>query len=546
MSVPLPLRAHVTRRLAAIAAVGLLGALSPLAVAAPAAAAPTPSPCPALFGGTAASELLALRLLDLNPLGLSLPPAADLHVSTTRSGIAGGPDHAASEAKYLQAKLLGHAVPAGVLAAGAYQQAPPPHATPTVVPTVGVNLPVLQVGTGGLAAHATVGREERCAPGSGPASETSAKLGRTRVLPGRRGTALLGADALATHTSAAVIGDGGRPAAEAVASGDLTRIQLFAGTPRAISVKVLSQPKLRVVAGAKKSVDYEAPIFEVTLPGRAPQRLSAAGDRVEIALPVDAASSSLAGDLGREEKLPVLSGLSLGSLLGTVPGVPTENASAPASPAGSVLGDLPGVPGLAGLADDLAGGLLSGDRTASEHTTLPQGKAGQVVVLQLSVGELSKEVTATGVHAKAASLRVRVLTRSKWAGHKDADGHGIADNTALVDFGLCVLEAAAAAPKQLPSYGSHNGAHHGAHHGDHHGGDGYGSGSGNGDTGGNGGVSGGNGPTPVAHATGNLPVTGNNIAYFLGAGVLLVLAGRFLMVMARKRTTMVARKRSMI
>ena len=140
----------------------------------------------------------------------------------------------------------------------------------------------------------------------------------------------------------------------------------------------------------------------------------------------------------------MLSGLSLGSLLGTLPEVPTGNASAPASSAGSVLGDLPGVPGLAGLADDLAGGLLSGNRTASEHTTLPEGKAGQVVVLQLTVGELSKEVTATGVHAKAASLRVKVLTRSKWAGHKDDDGYGIADNTALVDFGLCVLEAAAA------------------------------------------------------------------------------------------------------
>src|SRR5690349_13555628 len=237
MSVPLPLRALVTSTAL------LMGAASALAFAAPVVAAPAPAAgCPALFGGTAAGELLALRLLDLNPLGLNLPPVADAHVWTTRSGIAGGTDHAASEAHYLQAQLLGHAVPAGVLAASAYQQAPPPHATPVVVPTLGVNLPALQIGTGGLTAHATVGREERCAPGFGPLSETTARVARTRVLPGSHGSALLSVDALDTRTTARVVTDGGHPAASAEASGDLTKIQLFAGSRPAISVKVVSQP----------------------------------------------------------------------------------------------------------------------------------------------------------------------------------------------------------------------------------------------------------------------------------------------------------------
>jgi hypothetical protein len=515
MSVPLPLRALVTSTAV------LLGAVSSLALAAPVVAAPTPAPgCPAQFGGTAAGELLALRLLDLNPLGLNLPPVADLHVSTTRSGIAGGPDHAASEAHYLQAQLLGHAVPAGVLAAGAYQQAPPPHATPVVVPTLGVNLPALQIGTGGLAAHATVGREERCAPGFGPLSETTARVARTRILPGSHGSALLSVDALDTRTTARVVTDGGRPAASAEASGELTRIELFAGTRQAIGVKIVSQPKLRVVAGVRKTVVYEAPVLEVTLPGHAPTRLAAAGDHVDVAVPVDPAGTDLAGALGRAENLPVLSQLSLGSLLAGLPVAGASNASAASAPGpvAGLVGILPGVPGLGGLADDVAGGLLSGDRT--EHTTLPKGKGGGVVVLRLSLGELSQETTATGVHAKAASLRVKVLTRSTWSGYS-SDDTTLADNTALVDLGLCVLEAAAAAPK--------------APHGHRSGGDGYGSGTGSGDTGGNGGISGLT-PTPVAHTTGSLPVTGNNIAYVLGGGVLLVLVGRFLMVMARKRS----------
>src|SRR5690348_10923275 len=363
MSVPLPLRALVTSTAA------LIGAVSSLAFAAPVVAAPTPAPgCPAQFGGTAAGELLALRLLDLNPLGLKLPPVADLHVSTTRSGIAGGPDHAASEAHYLQAQLLGQHVPSAVLAASAYQQAPPPHTTPVVVPTVGVNLPVLQLGTGGLSAHATVGgREERCAPGTGPLSETVAKVARTRILPGSGGRALLSVDAIDTDTSARVVGQAGRPAAASEATGDLTKIQLFAGTPQAISVKVVSQPKLRVVAGVKKTVEYDAPVLEVTLPGHAPTRLDAAGDHLDIAVPVDPGSAGQAGGLG----LPVPSGLSLESLLGALPvngGAPVNAATGPVK---NLVPPLPGIPGLAGRGDDIAGGLLSGDR--AEHTTLPSG-----------------------------------------------------------------------------------------------------------------------------------------------------------------------------
>jgi hypothetical protein len=319
-----------------------------------------------------------------------------------------------------------------------------------------------------------------------------------------------------------VVTDAGHPAASAEADGDLTRIELFAGTPQAISVEVVSQPKLRVVAGVRKTVEYDAPVLDVTLPGHGHTRLAAAGDHVDVAVPVDPAGIGAAGSLGRAEHLPVLSGLPLDSLLGGLPaGGAAPGASAP-GPAKNLIGNLPGVPSLGGVVDDVAGGLLSGDRT--EHTTLPAGTGGGVVVLRLSLGELAQVTTATGVHAKAASLRVKVLTRSTWAGHT-ADDATLADDTALVDLGLCVLEAAAGAPK--------------AAHGHNGGGYGSGYGSGTGDTGHPGGTGGITGttptPTPVAH-TGSLPVTGNHVAYALGGGVLLVLVGRFLMVMTRKRS----------
>jgi hypothetical protein len=560
MTVPLPPRAHFSRRLAAIAAVGLLAAVTPVAVAAPAEAAPEhSSPCPAQFGSTAASELLALRLLDLTPLGLPLPPVADLHVSTTRSGMAGGPPHSASEARYVQAALLGKAIPSGVLAADAYQQAPPPHDHPTVVPSVGLNLPVLKVGTGGLTAHATIHDAGRCGPGSGPRSDTGASVGKVRVLP-QYGSdrALIGLDALNTNTSAYVSGDRGHPAATATATGDLTKLQLFAGTPQAIGVNIVSQPALQVTASGHKHVDYKAPVLEVKLPGQAPKRLSAPGAHLDVAVPLGAADAAQAAALGRAEGLPVLSGLPLGTLLSGLPST-LGNAGAGAGPdvsAGkqNILGDLPGVPGLNGITDDVAGGLLSGLRNGSagipdttEHgrRSTPGGPGGpgprgQVLVLRLSLGELTQQITSTGVHAKAASLRVKLLLRTAWAGHPGGaasgsdDGYGGAqgddhdasfdDNgTAVLDLGLCVLEAAAAAPKaDLPPYGGDSGY-----------GNGYG---GTDDDHGNGGVSGAT-PPPAAGGPATLPVTGSKVGLVLGSGVVLLLAGRLLMVLARRRFT---------
>ena len=211
MTDPLPLRARVTRRLAALAAIGTVGALSPLTVAAPAHAAATP--CPAGFGATAASELIALRGLDLAPLGLSTPPLAELHVGATHAGMAGGPPHSATEARLLSGSLAGHPVETVLpqTRTKVYQDAPPPHDRPDTASAAAVGMGGVQLGAGTLSAHATLRDGGRCAPGAGPVGESSATVADGRVL------GLLGFDVLTARTTTDVVRDGDRSAASATA-----------------------------------------------------------------------------------------------------------------------------------------------------------------------------------------------------------------------------------------------------------------------------------------------------------------------------------------
>lgn len=582
MTDPSPLHAHGRRRFAALAAAGVLGAATTTAlVAEPATASPSKAPCTARFGATAGAELLALRLLDLKPLGLTLPPVADVHVSTAHAGIAGGGDtaRAAAEGRYLRARLLGRPVPAGALGVRVYQQAPPPNASPTTVPTNGLDLGAVRLGTGGLTAHATWGDVRKCDPRSGPRSTADATLTRADLLPDRGDRSLARVTGLAAKTRTRVVTHQGRPAAEATAEANLTDVRLFAGTPSAITVKVVSKPKLVVVAGGtgRTGVEYSKPVLQVELPeGKGAVRLEGGRDHLDVAVPVDAAGSGLAGQFARTEGLPLLPGNPLGELLGGVAAaqLPTGGATAdePAGGPGTGPGDepngaphggpttadglglpaVPGLPALGGPTGGVAGGLLDGSATSpgTGSRTTGSGPSGAdrdphagVAVLRLSIGELTKEATDEGLHARATTLRVQVIARS--TGTDRVATGADRDRAPIVDLGFGLLAAAAAAPADglsLPGdddgYGGGQGNGGGQGSGAGNGG-GAGSGAGNG---GNGAGNGGNGDGTGGGAGGGtasggaLPVTGNPIALVIGSGTLLVIAGRLLMLLARRRT----------
>ncbi|MET7421403.1 hypothetical protein [Dactylosporangium sp. NPDC005555] len=524
-------RPKTARTFAALAATALVGALSPVALAAPAVAAPADAACPEGFGATAASNTLALGRVDLRATGLPGVVLPELRIATTHSGLAGGDLRAAADARYLRSS---GDLPAGVLGPRAYQEAPPTHSGPDVVNVAGVDLGALRLGTGGLRAQASWNNARRCTTADGPRAASEAKLAGITVLPGRNGRALLRINAVESATVTGVGEAGGRPAAVSTATGGIADFKLLDNGPTAIGVRVVSQPTLRALAGTRKTVDYTAPVLEITVPGQAPIRVSSAGSHVDVVVPLNAGSLEAATDLARTENLPLLGGLPLLDLLtgitsavsGVVGGA---TAILPGADLNSLLGGLPGLPAVGGL---LGTGSGAAAAPPAAESTAASSKGG-VVVLRVELGTVEKQFSSTGVYAKAASVRVKLISRNTWKstggyGHGDS---GPADKTSLIDLGICTLETAAAAPNAPAGPGATTGPDDDGGYGpdDDDDDDGYGGHDGGG-TGGTGGT-GGNG----GQAGGGLPVTGSNVALMLGGGVLLVVGGRLLQILARRR-----------
>jgi hypothetical protein len=362
----------------------------------PAAASPTARPCSAQFGASASADLVRLSFLDLHPLGVAIGPAADVRVASTRAamttGVAGG---SRASAQYMAAKLLGKGVPVGPLGPTAAQEAPPTNATGVSTTVLAKDLGVLAAGTGQLNAHATWRRPEGCTTeAGGPAAEASGALLNATILRGRGGRALLNLPSnLGSASSARLTAEHGRLRAIACADTRLVDFSVFAGAAGQVGVRVLTQPRLRVVAGGSKatsSVEYASAVLDVSLPGGPVRRLDGTHQSVEFAAPN---SGSLAGaaESARAAGLPLLPGNPLNELLDRLTTVTS------AMHAGSTR-----VTHLTGLA-----------------------------IVRLSIGELRQDVSQTEVRASAAALRVQLLTRT---GDRE---------TSVVDLSIGILDAEA-------------------------------------------------------------------------------------------------------
>jgi len=281
------------RHLSACAAAGVIGAaLAPGLAVAPAAAAPSACAAPR-FGAAAAADLVRVDALDLHALGVNVGPAASVRVASTAAGTTGGPSgRSASDARYLQAKILGGTVPAGPLDAKAHQEAPPAAEAAINAATPGVNSGVLALGTGSLTAHSTWA----CTPSAGTVAESSVALVDAGVLP-RNGRSLLHVPHnLASGASTGFVRQQGALRPQATASADLTDLTLFEGTAGQVRVRVVSQPKLTVVAGgsaAHSTVAYSAPVLQVTGPNGITHTLNSPTQHVDLAVP---AGSNAAAD----------------------------------------------------------------------------------------------------------------------------------------------------------------------------------------------------------------------------------------------------------
>jgi hypothetical protein len=499
---------------AAVVVAALAAAAAPGLAVAPATAAPASSAgrC-AGFSAAAAGDLVTLRLLDLRPLGLTLPPAVDLTLASSRAGFSGSAGQAAAQGRYAVGKVFGFAPPAGPLDATAYRLAPP-GAEPVVVNPSRISLGPARAGTGNLTARSAYETPGQCDHDAGADAESTAALADAAVLPGRRPLVAV-ADNVTTGARATLVRHRGSTGAEAVSSGGLTSVAIF----EAIRARVFNPVSLRVVAtgsAATSVVDFQSPIVALDLPDGRSIKLDQANRSFDFAIPGPGTQPMPGMPMLPENTLPELlnavpGGASAVPVLGTVlASLKGGNDSGVSESAGSAKApSVPGLPEMAGV--PAVGGLVGGGRRLATTPTQTS------LVLRLTGGELAKEVTDSGVHAKAISLRVKLLA---------VRGEG---TTTLVDLALGVLEAAATAP--APRAGGHGTGPTRGHDG--YGGDAAGEEP---DTPPSASAS---TPPQATEPTGGgsrLPVTGTALSAAIGAGVVLLLVGRFLLILARRRT----------
>ncbi|SNY54421.1 hypothetical protein [Paractinoplanes atraurantiacus] len=243
------------------------------------------------FTATAQADLAKISVLDAGVLRPDLPSLVDVRLAAAH----GSADSAARRARttasgrYADAKLLGMQLP-GLPSPGsvAERQAPPNRqaATAELASLQAAGLATVQLGrstaearwldtyncgaTGPLTRTATMVAGVQLLSGGGrtPALQALRRPGDTA-----RKTSLLRLGPTGSTQSATDLvrlGDGRRgvSAAAGVALSDLT---LFGGTPQEVSIKVVTQPTLTVVAtGDRKrsSVEYRPALLKVTAAGK--------------------------------------------------------------------------------------------------------------------------------------------------------------------------------------------------------------------------------------------------------------------------------------
>jgi hypothetical protein len=484
------------RTVAGLAAASIVGALlTPALGVGPAAATPCARPSP--YGALASADLVKLGVLDLRPLGLRLGPVADVRIASARSGMAtANPSvNTAAAARYLEAHLLGVEVPTGPLDTSVAQKAPPDNPQPAEATALMKDLGILSVGTGKVRAHARFSDGLPCGRHSGKTAESSAAVLDASVLPGAGGTALVKVpDNLAAETATALVEQHGVVRSMAGASVGLADIRIFAGTRSELRIEVIRPPTLVVSTGGSRertSVEYTSPILKISGAGLPSQRLDAPGTTIDVALPPAGGNLGEAAALARQVGLPLLGGDPLRGMLGSLgptglSGIRSGRAAAPLA--------LPGVPKLADVPTLPAVGGLIGHGTES-LAGLPG--AGRLSILRLSLGELEQQITHKGVRAQAASLRLQVLAVTP-APAKPSAKRKKESTSSVVDLGIGLLEASAVAPRRS----------------------GYGPST---------------PPPPPSGNGGGLPVTGADVGLVVGAGLLLLIAGRFLLLFSRRQ-----------
>jgi hypothetical protein len=443
------------------------------------------SPCvPAGYTATGSADLLKLNLLDIGPLGLVHGPIAGVTIGHASADMAHAhANEATAKADYLSAQLAGIKVPSSLLNTHAEQSAPPSNPAPDQHSLVALNSGVLRLGLGNVSAAAGKNGPYACGIADG-----SASVADLAVLPGRPGHSLAALpNNLNGFAGASMIEKNGHLASYANAGAGLADLELFQGTPTAIGVKVITEPKLIGVATGKaktSSVRYTSPVLDITLPGGHHVTLDDSHGNVDLSASVNPSALLSALHLPALPALPLKlkkAGLeirlSLGSLTSSV--TKTSVSGSAATLRLQVL--------LAPLGTDT--GVLANLTT------------GGTTVLDLGIAELSVAATAPGAIAATPSPSPTCSTSGYGYGcgspcpTSTASGYGYGSPSCT--------KSPSPSPSHSPSHS----------------------------------VSPSPSTTVAATTSGSLPLTGSNTALYAGGAVILLALGRFLLVISRRRTS---------
>lgn len=447
-------------------AVGVAAFSAGLASTAQAAPSPSTSSTLPAYTADASASLIRLTALESQLLGLDGASLADLRVANAQASFSSTKNpQSKAHAAPLDASLLNIKLPTNLLTGEATQiAAGADNAQPSVVQGPKLNvLGLVSLGTGQQRAHARWNAQTARPTGPTQLAESATSLANLTVLPGTGlpiavpfiGAAVLDAPSVAysqaTTNVVNVAGQSGLGVASSART-SLTQLTLFRGTAQQLTIKVISPPKLDVVAAgtAKSSVKYTAPLVEIVDAQGKATRIDTPQGKIEIGL------NGVKVDLPGVEETPD------GQTLTVVP--EAQNVAA----------------------------------TGTAPKTAPKKSAA---LLRVTLGDIvDQQISPTSVNAEASTLRVEVL-----------DIPGV---TKLLDLSIGDLRASATVPNggiQPPSSPSASpSAKPSAAASD----DGAGNaGTDDGET---------------------LPVTGSSIPLFLGAGIALVVLGRFAMVIARR------------
>ncbi|GAA0486724.1 hypothetical protein Ade02nite_10570 [Paractinoplanes deccanensis] len=259
------------------------------------------------FTANAQADLVKINLLDAGVLRPDLPSLVDVRLAAAH----GSADSAARRSKttatgrYADAKLLGMQLPGLPLPGTAASRQAPPTREPATAELAGLQaagLATVQLGrstadarwldayncgaTGPLTRSATMLAGVQLLAGGGrtPALQALRRAGDT---PRKTSLLRLGPTGSTQSATDLVRLDGGRRGVSAAAGVALSDLTLFGGTPQEVSIKVVTQPTLAVIAAGdrkRSSVKYRPAVLKVTAAGKPVTTLDTADAGVSVDL----------------------------------------------------------------------------------------------------------------------------------------------------------------------------------------------------------------------------------------------------------------------